>query len=85
MKLEPGDVVTSKGDYAMFQVQFSEDSLWWPCNLDLGGVWLILDVERPDPQSDRIVAKLLSITDLDCKPWWIEGSFNDWCTLDKLS
>lgn len=85
MKLEPGDVIISRGARATFQIHFNEEGgWWWPCNLGSGNVWLVLDVERLDPQSDRITAKVLSITDLDCKPWWIEGSFDEWCTLDKL-
>lgn len=86
MLLEPGDVLTSKGDYATFQVQFNEESpRWWPCHLAHGGVWLVLDVERADPYGDKIVAKLLSVTDFGCKPWWVEGGLDEWCTLDKLS
>ncbi len=85
MLVEAGDVVASRGEYATFQVQFNEEGRWWPCHLAFGGVWLVLDVEVPDPLSDRIVAMLLSITDLDCKPWWVEGTLDEWCTLDKVN
>lgn len=86
MIIEPGNIVTSRGDYALFQVQFNEESpRWWPCQLAEGGVWLVLDVEESDGMCDTIAAKLLSITEFGCKPWWIEGTVDQWCTLDKLS
>lgn len=85
MLLEPGDIVTSRGDYAMFQIQFNEESpYWWPCHLAYGEIWLVLDINC-EPMSDVLVAKLLSLTALDSKPWWVEGNVEQWCTLDKVN
>lgn len=69
----------------MFRVQFEEYKCWSPCHLEYGSVWLVVDVEVSDPMNERITAKLLSLTKLNCEPRWIEGTFKEWRTLDKLS
>lgn len=84
MILEPGDVLVSRGEHANFQVQFSEDSpRWWACHLDYGNSYLVLNacyVEETDVQ----FARMLPLGADHIQSWWFEGSFDDWCTLDKL-
>jgi hypothetical protein len=82
MILEPGDVVLSRGEYASFQVLFHATGRWWPCHFDFKNAFLVLDVELFE---DRQSARLLPLDNDGCDDWWFSGSFEDWCTLDKLS
>jgi hypothetical protein len=83
---EPGDILTSRGDYAVFQVQFNkEGGRWWPCWLERGGVWLVIDVSPFDVVSAKVSARLFPLNGNIDMTWWIEGSVDEWCTLDKVA